>query len=168
MKSLATNLLAQKPFATASLSAMTWHTGRYAPLHEKKHCEKVLQDLLTIPPFDLGRRDFALQNLLCANGLSDNWTLNIPKCLNRLDELTTFVKNTMDKNIHRFKANPSAYDNCEPMWRMSSLVTSMKREFGAKYDPEIANDILNGKGGPISDSSPFFINGLLADDPNKR
>jgi len=130
-------------------------------------CTKVFTDLLGLPPSYLGRNDFGMQNLLCANDLPGSEDIDIPNCLTRLDNLTAYVKRTMDRNFHLQKAHPD-YGHCEPMWRIASLVTSVKRDFGACYDPVIRDEIAAGTSTSISDSSKMFINGLLADDPKQR
>jgi hypothetical protein len=140
---------------------------RYKSLSSNEGCETVLADLLKFPPSYLGRNDFGMQNLLCAPKLPGSETLDIPKCLTRLDNLTGFVKAAIDRKIHGSKSHPD-YGHCEPMWRMASLVTSIKRDFGARYDPVIRKEIESGiKGIGIKDSKKLFIHGVLNDNPNE-
>ncbi|MDP9173343.1 MAG: hypothetical protein M3O30_05700 [Planctomycetota bacterium] len=54
------------------------------------------------------------------------------------------------------------------MWRMSMLVTKVKRDFGAIYSPQIIEDREASIHEILSDSRDSFIHGLLDDDPNRR
>ena len=135
---------------------------RYVRLASEEGCSSAFDFVLSIPPAHLGEFDFAIQNMLCAYKLPGSENIDIPKCLTRLDNLTNFVKDTIDKNIHRRPPGSEA------VWRMASLVTSVKRDFGVAYDPLIRENNAAGKHSDMSDSSKLFLHGLLGDDPHKR
>jgi hypothetical protein len=136
-------------------------------LSSQEGCTGVLNDLLETPPLEFGRKDFALLNLLCAPSLPGSENLDIPKCLTRLDRLTDFVKAKIDRNRHRFPTDPD-YSHCKPMWLMAHLITIVKRDFGATYNPRIRDNYLANIHEPITDSRDAFIHGLLDDDPKRR
>ncbi len=133
-----------------------------------KNCQRLLNDLLEEPPHSFGRKDLALSNLLCAPSLDGSEDLNIAKCLRRVDELTAMVKARIDRGRPRFRSDPT-YGHCEPMWLMCSLITDVKRDFGAAYRPSIRDDIMRGEKSVLfNDSKDSFIHGLLVDDPSRR
>jgi hypothetical protein len=139
-------------------------TPRDASLDSPENCKILISGLLETDPAELGRYDLALLNLLCAPSLPGSENLDIPRCLARLDNLTAFVKASTERNLHRFRDDPD-WGHCEPMWRMSMLVTLVKRDFGAAYDPDVWGDLEAKRYSPFVDSRNVFIHGLLADDP---
>ena len=137
--------------------------------NSQEGCTRVLNDLLETPPLEFGRKDFAVLNLLCAPPLSGSENLDIPKCLStRLDRLAAYVKAKIERNLHRFSTDPE-YSHCKPMWLMAHLVTIVKREFGATYNPRIRDNILAGVREHVKDSygiTSFTV--CSDDDPNRR
>jgi hypothetical protein len=127
----------------------------------------ILNELLESSPSAFGRQDMGLLNLLCAPGLRGSEELDIPHCLTRLDRLVTFVKGGIERNLHRFRADPT-YGNSEPAWRMAMLVTILKQDYGATYSPSARADFEAGVDAPFTDSKEVFIHGLLADNPRQR
>ena len=77
------------------------------------------------------------------------------------------MKAGTDRNLYRFRSDPD-WGHCEPMWRMSFLVTAVKRDFGAAYNPMIRDEIATDVKAPITDSRTMFLHGLLDDDPKCR
>jgi hypothetical protein len=136
-------------------------------LNSLDHCRNLLNDLLETEPAEFGRKDLALLNLLCAPALPGSEHLNIPHCLAGLDSLTAFVKASTERNLYRFPTDAD-FGHSEPMWRMALLVTLVKRDFGAAYDPGVSADLADGRYSPFTDSRNVFIHGLLADDPSRR
>lgn len=136
-------------------------------LRSVEGCGISLLRLLEMDPFQLGRKDVGTLNLLCAPNLPGSEQLNVNKCLSRLDRLTAFVKAGTERNRHRFTSDPQ-FGHCEAMWRMSMLVTLVKRDFGAAYNPTARDELLAGVESPITDSRDVFIHGLLDDDPHHR
>lgn len=128
----------------------------------------MLNGLLETPPDEIGQTDIAALNLLCAPNLPGSEGLDIPDCLARLKRLTEYVGIVTERNLCRFPNDPD-YGHCEPMWRMSALVTAVKRSYGVRYNPEV---IASQAGGPIGsrkpDSRDSFIDGLLGADLDRR
>jgi len=139
-----------------------------AALHSQQGCDRVLHGLFELPPIELGRVDVGLLNLLCAPALYGSDKLDIPKYLARLDRLTSYAKSQIDRGLPNYKSHPE-HGNCEARWRMCNLITSVKRDFGAGYNPIIGAAIKSGTAtDPLNDSRDVFINGLLDDDPKRR
>jgi len=136
-------------------------------LDTQEKCTLLVNDVFEMDPGEFGRWDLGLLNLLCAPALEGSENLDIPRCLERLDHLTAYVKAGTERNRHRFREDPD-YGHCEPMWRMALLVTLVKRDFGAAYDPEVRADLEAKRYSPFTDSRNVFIHGLLADDPKRR
>ncbi len=128
---------------------------------------KMLNNALELPLSHFGRQDLALLNLLCAPSLPGNENLDIAKCLARVDHLAEFVKASTERNLHRFRSDPD-YGHCEPMWRMAMLVTLVKRDFGATYDPSVKVELEANLPSLFTDSRNVFLHGLLDDDRNRR
>lgn len=106
-------------------------------------------------------------NLLCAPKLNGSEGLDVSRCMARLDQLAAFVKTSTERSIHRFRDDPD-YGHCEPMWRMALLVTKLKRDYGATYDPDVWADLQRDGHSPFTDASNVFVHGLLGDDPKRR
>ena len=138
-----------------------------SPLQTIEGCREVLNELLETPPQAFGGLDLGLLNLVCAPSLPGSESLDIPKCLARLECLTHFVKSQTEQNLHRRHADPE-FRHSESMWRMAMLVTLVKRDFGASYSPSARDDLLAGLNTPFSDSREAFIHGLLDGDPARR
>ncbi len=51
--------------------------------------KRTLAALLALKPHQIGELDIGLINLLCAEGLRGSETLDLNKCLDRLDEMAT-------------------------------------------------------------------------------
>lgn len=130
-------------------------------------CSTLLQDLLETDPADIGQYDVGLLNLLCAPNLTGSEGLDVARCMARLDHLTAFVKASTERSIGSYRSDPH-YGHCEPMWRMSLLVTRIKLDYGAAYDPDVAADLQRGDESPFIDAHNVFIHGLLDDDPKRR
>lgn len=136
-------------------------------LDSTERCQTLLNDLLETDPFEFGRKDLGLLNLICAPSLPGSERLDIPRCLARLDNLTAFAKGSVERNLHRFPDDPD-YAHSEPMWRMALLVSNVKRDFGAAYDPDVRADLDAKRPSFFTDSRNVFIHGLLADDRSRR
>jgi hypothetical protein len=130
-------------------------------------CATMLNELLEMPLTDLRHRNLAILNLLCAPGLTGSECLNLSSCLARVDRLTAFVRMSIERNLHRFSGDRN-YGHCKPMWQMAYLVTLVKRDFGAAYNPRVRDNRIAGVREPLTDSRDLFIHGLLDDDPNRR
>ncbi|HSZ60092.1 MAG TPA: hypothetical protein VK797_30895 [Tepidisphaeraceae bacterium] len=130
-------------------------------------CEAILNDLLEASPAEFGRKDLGVLNLLCAPSLPGSENLDIRECVARLAGLTEYVRSATNRRVHRYSMDPE-YGHSEPMWRMSMLITKVKRDFGAAYDPRIVASKEAGIREPMADSRDMFIHGLLDDDPKRR
>ena len=134
------------------------------PLNSAEQCSTVLQDLLETPPDEFQGKDIAVLNLICAPAILGSETLDIPGCIGRLDRLAAQVKGSIDRNIYKQPNDPD-YGHCEPMWRMSMLVTVIKRTYGVAYDPEV---IAEGKNTMMDNSRRVFLNGVLDKNRHRR
>ena len=65
---------------------------------------------------------------------------DIAECLHQLDRLTAHVSRRHERNWHRWIENPSEYQNSEAYYRMGILVTAVRLDYGARYNPEFAAD----------------------------
>jgi hypothetical protein len=130
-------------------------------------CDALLHDLLEADPESIGDYDIALLNLICAPNLAGSKGLNVGQCLARIDQLAAFVKASTERSIDHFSADPD-YGHCEPKWRMAKLVTNLKLDYGAAYDPRVVDDLRRGGESPFIDAHNVFIHGLLDDDPQRR
>lgn len=84
-----------------------------------------LSGLLALKSHLMEQMDIGLMNLLCAEGLRGSENLDLDKSLERLDEMTTHVRQETDRNMHRFRSNPEEYENSEPYYR-TALQTSLQ------------------------------------------
>ena len=83
-----------------------------------------LDDLLALPPADLGRVDIACVNLLCAARLPGSEDLDIDHALTTLDRWADHVAAETDRHLYRV-TDPQyagAYRGSEPLFRASFLL----------------------------------------------
>lgn len=137
------------------------------PLASVDTCQRLFNDILELDPADIAKQDVGLLNLLCAPGLVGSEGLNVARCMARLDSLAAFVRASTERGLGNFRSSPD-YGHCEPMWRMALLVTKVKRDYGAAYDPGVRADLQADGHSPMSDASNVFVHGLLDDDANRR
>jgi hypothetical protein len=130
--------------------------GRYAALEE----------LLETPLDQFQGKDIALLNLLCAFSLNGSERLNIAKCIERVDQLAAFTRDVTNRNLYRFRSDPN-WGHCEPMWRMAHIVTAIKLDLGAVYNPDLAGE-WDSDEIKAHDSADYFIHGLLSEDRSRR
>lgn len=121
------------------------------------------RELLALSPEQLARVDMALVNLLCAEGLPGAEKLDIPQCLTVLNRWARDVDSETERNLHRFRENPSEGDNSEAKWRMLMLVTVLQQDFQVQYNPSRIE--APGTSSPndefFADSRDVFLGGLL-------
>jgi hypothetical protein len=158
--------MALGPGATPALGYLLERDPEYRSLASRESFQATFNDVLEAAPGDFEQFETGILNLLCAAGLPGSEKLDVPRCLKRLDRLTSFVKTETERNLHRYRSDPN-YGHSEPMTRMGLLVTLVKRDFGIAYNPAIAADRMAGKPGVLNDSRDIFINGVL-DDSRKR
>jgi len=122
-----------------------------------------LDDLLTMPPVDIGGLDIALTNLLCATGLPGAEDMDIPDCRHRLDSLADMARRKIERDLPRFKSDPGQFKFPRPVsenfFRIINMVTALKVDAGLHYNPKRQN----GKGSRPFNSKDMLINGLLSE-----
>ncbi len=116
-------------------------------------------ELCALSPGNLAKCDIALMNLLCAEGLRGSETLNISGCLATLDSWAGHLKNEIERNLYRYRADPGRFQNCEGRYRMGMLVTVLKQDMKVHYDDERSND--EPAEAFFADAGSVFINGML-------
>lgn len=96
-----------------------------------------LGDLLTLPASEFEEWDIARVNLLCAQGLPGAEDLDIEACLSLLEEWTEIVRRETEKNQWRFLRDPAEFEHSEGYFKMLVMITVLRRDIGAKYDPDL-------------------------------
>ena len=117
-----------------------------------------LDKLLAMPVEQLAEVDIAEMNLLCATGLPGAESLDIAKCMARLDEWAAMVKFDTDRHVYKFRQDPADYENSEGYFRMLSLITVLQRDLGVRYNPERIREI------DFRRSQDLFIHGMIDSD----
>jgi hypothetical protein len=136
-------------------------------LRSPDSCEDFLETLLEIFHTDNQFKDIALLNLLCAPRIKGAEDLDIPQCLDWLDGLTRHVKGAIDRDIHNYRSDPD-YGNCLPKWLMFILVSVIKKQYGATYNPVVKANKNANKISPMDNARDVFLNGLLDEDRKHR
>lgn len=103
----------------------------------------------------LASLDIAAVNLACANGLPGAGALDIPACLDKIDDWSERVRQATSRNYDRFIREPHLFDGSLGKFYMSVLCSTLQRECGVRYNPERANDP-----GDARDSADRFIHGI--------
>ena len=150
---------------------MIWHRNATAPkanaISSKTSTNEkwTLAALLALKPHQLEDLDIGLTNLLCAEGLRGSENLDLDKSLSRLDEMATRVRLETDRNMHRFRSNPAEYENSEPYYRMTMLVTVLQQDFGIIYNPDRVTPVgvFESNDKFFADSRDVFIHGLTGE-----
>ena len=122
--------------------------------------------VLSLSPEQVADYDMAELNLLCGTGLNGNEKLNLNQCRKALDDLTNMVRAETDRNWQRFQSNPSEYQNSEAYYRMGMLITVIRQDFKAKYNPKLITDPSMRTENEVffKDASNVFLQGLLTGD----
>lgn len=103
----------------------------------------------------LASLDIAAVNLACAKGLHGAETLEVPACLDKIDEWSEKVREATSRNFDKFKDEPRLFDGSLGKFYMTVLCTTLQRECGAQYNPKRANHP-----GDARDSGDRFIHGI--------
>ncbi len=74
---------------------------------------RTLPELIALKPGELNGTDIALMNLLCAKGLPGAESLNIDESVATLDQWAQHAKHEIDRNYHRFRADPGYFYHSE-------------------------------------------------------
>lgn len=116
---------------------------------------------------ELGKFDIAYLNLACAQGLNGSENLDIPACLQALDEIAAFVKANTAANLRLFGRNPADYANSEGQFRVLIMVSLAVKEYGIHYNPERIEspDSMAPDEVFYRDSRDVFLHGLLQRKP---
>jgi Transglutaminase-like superfamily len=122
--------------------------------------------VLSLTPEQVADYDMAELNLLCGTGLNGNEKVNLNQCRKALDDLTKMVKAETERNWQRFQRNPSEYQNSEAYYRMGMLITVIRQDFKAKYNPKLITDPSKRTENEVfyKDASNVFLQGLLTGD----
>lgn len=130
-----------------------------------------LAELLAIPADKLESVDIALISLLCAEGLRGAENLNIPQCLDTLDQWTRHVESETQRNFHRFAERPEDYHGSLAFYRMGMLGTALAQDLRVQYNPAL-EDKLDGRTNKDSlvdfwndfycNSKDIFLHGILS------
>lgn len=125
-----------------------------------------LGDLLAAESKDLGRVDLAEMNLLCAQGLPGAESLDIDRCLRRIDEWIPQIKYDQDRHFYRMKTMPDFYKNSEAYFRCHFMAQVLGEDMGLSYNMYLVNSGIMADTTSTRfyrDSRDIFIHGLLTD-----
>ena len=114
-----------------------------------------LGQVLFLPLHDIARLQVGFLNLLCASGLPDTASLDIPACLVTLDDWTEHVRHETERGLHRFRRSLAEYRHSEAFYRVLMMVTVLQQDCGVRYNPECIKSRL------FLSSEEGFIHGLL-------
>jgi hypothetical protein len=96
-------------------------------------CSPELRELLSRSDEELARCDLARTNLLAAGGLPSADSIDIDRCVRRLDEMAARVKACTNRGA--FEKRPALWDNSYSIFRIHALISVLQREFGLRYNP---------------------------------
>ncbi len=82
---------------------------------------------------DRARSDFAVANLICAEGLPGGRPFDIGECVQIRDQWAQRVRQETDRLVHVFRGQPEPYGNSEARFRVMVLITVLQRDFGVHY-----------------------------------
>jgi hypothetical protein len=122
--------------------------------------------VLSLAPEQVADYDIAELNLLCGAGLDGNEKADLNQCRKALDDLVRMVKAETDRNWQRFQRNPTEYQNSEAYYRMGMVITVIRQDFKAKYNPKLITDPSKRTENEVfyKDASNVFLQGLLTGD----
>jgi Transglutaminase-like superfamily len=113
------------------------------------------RELVHLSDVELERLDVALVHLLCAEGLPNTESLDIPGILASLDRLAEAVRQYTARVRHRFESFPETFWKSESVFRMACLVTFLQLECGIVTDKRL------NKNPDFSDSRFVFLHGIF-------
>ena len=137
-----------------------------SPSNAQSINDKDFSFVLSLTPEQVANYDMAELNLLCGTGLNGNEKVNLNQCRKALDDLTKMVKAETERNWQRFQRNPSEYQNSEAYYRMGMLITVIRQDFKAKYNPKLITDPSKRTENEVffKDASNVFLQCLLTGD----
>lgn len=80
--------------------------------------------------------------------------MDITACLAKLHQWAQHVKSETERNLHRFRDNPSQWKS-EAFWRAGMMITILQQDLGVRYDPDCI------KTQEFKNSGEGFIHGIL-------
>ncbi len=128
--------------------------------------EKTYGNILELAPEEVPAADVAELNLLCGSGLPGTDGIDIGKCMKQLDLLTEMVRSETLRNLGRWQRNPAEYRNSQAYYKMGMLITVVRQDYKAKYNPNliVPPSIGDSQGGDFfKNGADVFLQGLLSD-----
>ena len=124
---------------------------------------KSFSHVLDLTPEEVASYDMVELNLLCGSGLNGNEKDDLDQSLKTFDSLVEMVRQETKRNWRRWEQNPAEYENSEVYYRMGMLITVVRQDFKAKYNPKLITDPSKRIGNDIfyKDASNVFLQGLL-------
>lgn len=123
-----------------------------------------IEQLLAMSPAELEKRDIALIDLVCAQGLRGSEDLDIKQCLKTLDGWAEQVKWETQRHAYRYNEHPEEYKHSLGRYRMNMLGTILVQDLGIHYNPDRRFELAQGKPPTMAwntNSQDIFIHGLL-------
>jgi hypothetical protein len=143
-------------------------------LRTEHGCRRAFDQLASMSDEELAQEDIGLVNLLCAVGLPSADPLNIPQCLEQLDQLAEYVRHQIINGYPRYLANPNPTKGSEAVYKLWALMHAIRIKCGIEgkfarasgiVDHEVADLSMEPTGGPYKNrvnSQVAFIHGLLS------
>lgn len=116
-----------------------------------------LERLLNLSPNKIADIDIARWNMTCAVGLPGAELLDVERKLAELDRWAKHVESETARNLHRFRENPSEYENSEAYFRALMLIVALQGDLGVHYNPGRISDP------DFTNSKDLFLHGLVGD-----
>lgn len=117
-----------------------------------------LGDLLFMPLNQLANLNVGFVNLLCAGSLPDTLDLDIPACLNTLEDWSKQIALETKRCMYLFHRSPEKYKYSEAYFRAMMMVTILQQDCGVSYNVDAR------KTHRFASSREGFIHGLLTGD----
>jgi hypothetical protein len=138
--------------------------GSRLPTPVQAHQPSTLRELLSTTPVEIGQRDIASMDLLCAEGLPGAERLDVQDCLATLDRWADRVRSETQRHSYRYRTNPGEFENSEGYFRMLMMAVVLYEDFSVRYNPERISG--TGRIDPddrfSANSRDLFLHGLLA------
>jgi hypothetical protein len=143
-------------------------------LRTESGCRRAFNRLLDMSDDELAQQDVAVVNLLCATGLPSADPLDIPECLNQLDDWTNYVYRETIRGYPQYLANPDPNKGSEAVYKLWALMHAVRALSGIEARFMSGKGIVNFQtidtsmkptGGPYTNcvnSQVNFIHGLLS------
>ncbi len=113
--------------------------------------------LARLSEIELSKLDIARLNLRCAIGLPGAENLNFVGCMKTLDWWTDLVRQNTEKWWPDFVQSPEKYEHSPARFRMSAMVTLLKRDLRLRYYMPFSEGEYNG-----TDSRNLFLHGIFS------